>query len=91
MPGFEYHRRENQRKSQKKSRNYPIISALFHEKDICLLVDTKMILKWAVHSVKAMTAAKLQKNEMRFIWGPHSKFSPLTYLEILIFEYLGKP
>ena len=52
--------------------------------DICLLVDARMILKWAVHSVN-VTAAKVQKRGQVNIWDPCSKFSRSTYPEILIF------
>ena len=45
-------------------RNSPKFLAYFIKKrmqEICLLVDARMILKWAVHSVK-VTCAKLQKS-----------------------------
>ena len=46
-----------------KFQDSPIFSDLFHKKrmqDICMLLDAKMILEWAFHSVN-LTAAKQPK------------------------------
>ena len=51
------------RENPQNSRNSPMVCALFdknNKQDICLLVDARMILKWAVHFVN-VTAANVQK------------------------------
>ena len=71
MPYFELlvQRREYQRKSPKIPGIPPYLLPYFIRKiqDICLLVDVRNISKWAVHSIKVVSA-KLQNDGRLISW-----------------------
>ena len=75
-----------QKEITKSSENSPIILtySIKRMRDICLLIDARVVLRWAVHSVK-LASAKLQKRGQVNVWDPCSKLSGSTYPEILIF------
>ena len=65
MPGFDWLKIKEGKTSLNppNSRNSPILSVLFHKKrmhDICMLLDARMILEWALYSVNLLAAKRLK-------------------------------